>query len=387
MFSSRTDWQRKSNRLTDALNERKRSGKTILDLTNSNPTACGIAYPVNEILRAFSSDEIVRYQPDPQGLLSARNEVCKYYSGKGISLDPSQVFLTASTSEAYLIVFKLLCNVGDNVLVPQPSYPLFDYLAQINDVELKPYSLRYDGEWRVDLESLKHAVTKSTRAIVLIHPHNPTGMFLKNDEFDAIQKLASQNNLALIVDEVFSEYAFSGDPMRLNSAAAYSNVLSFTLNGISKMLGLPQMKLGWIAVTGPEKSRKEASARLEIICDTFLSVNTPVQVALPELMRSGLSAQKNILERVKKNYVTLAETFPSNAACSALKSEGGWYGILRVPRTKRDEDRCLELLEKEGVLVHPGYYYDFEEEGYLVLSLLTEEKVFEEAAKKIAKAI
>ncbi|HLX13495.1 MAG TPA: pyridoxal phosphate-dependent aminotransferase [Bacteroidota bacterium] len=419
MFSTRTNWHRKPNRLTEAIEQHRKSGKELFDLASSNPTECGIPYPEKEILAAFSNQKTLHYQPDPHGLLSAREAVCEYYHAKNVDIDPPRIFLTASTSEAYANVFKLLCDAGDEVLVPRPSYPLFEYLAQLNDVELGSYHLRYDGEWHIDLDSVSKAIGKKTRAIALISPHNPTGMFLKKNEYEAIERIAEENNLALIVDEVFSEYGFENQPRHpelvsgsinsempkpstqtagkqsaaggrhdgLFSVSGRANVLTFTLNGISKMLGLPQMKLGWIAVSGPEKAVSEAVSRLEIICDTYLSVNTPVQVALPPLMKSGAKTRERILDRVRNNYRTLRQTFSEGSACSVLHAEGGWNGIIRVPRTMSDEDRCLKLLNDSGVIIHPGYYYDFDEEGYLVVSLLGEEKIFGEGVKRVAKNI
>jgi aspartate/methionine/tyrosine aminotransferase len=382
MFSNRTNWQRKPNRLTELYNLIQESGRQILDLTKSNPTECGFNYPSKEILLAFNNPRLLHYQPDPQGIIPARKAVCRYYNGKGTDVSPHQVFLTASTSEAYSTVFKLLCNAGDDVLVPKPSYPLFDYLAQINDVHLNQYPLRYDGEWHIDLESLFEAITPMTKAIVLIHPHNPTGMFLKNQELDKLVAIAGSHNLALIVDEVFLDYGFEDLAGRVVSTASERRVLTFTMNGISKMVGLPQMKLGWIVLSGPDNLLAEASHRLEILCDTFLSVNTPVQEALRILLETGDPVQEQIQTRTKNNFAVLSQLL-NNGKCSLLNCEGGWYGIIRVPHTKPDEEWCLELLGKHGVYVYPGYFFDFDEEGYLIVSLLTEEGVFREAATRM----
>jgi alanine-synthesizing transaminase len=386
MFSTRTNWQRKPNRLTELYNLIQESGRQILDLTKSNPTECGFTYPSNEILSAFNNPRLLHYQPDPQGTIPARKAVCSYYSGKGVDISPHQVFLTASTSEAYSIIFKLLCNAGDDVLIPKPSYPLFDYLAQINDVHLNQYPLRYDGEWHIDPESLFEAITPMTKAIVLIHPHNPTGMFLKNQELEKLVAIAGHHNLALIVDEVFLDYGFEERAERIVSTASERRVLTFTMNGISKMVGLPQMKLGWIVLSGPDNLLAEASHRLEILCDTFLSVNTPVQEALRILLEAGDAVREQIQSRTKNNFTVLSQLLNSGK-CSLLNCEGGWYGIIRVPRTKPDEEWCLELLGKCGVYVYPGYFFDFEEEGYLIVSLLTEETVFREAATKILEHV
>lgn len=366
----------------------RKSGRHILDLTVSNPTECGFIYPEKEILSSFENHLSMVYDPNPRGLLSARQSVSEYYQQKNITVDPSNIFLTTSTSEAYSIAFKLLCNPGDSVLVPKPSYPLFEYLAQINDVKLQHYNLRYDDEWCLDIESLNNLMIENIgkiKAIVIVNPHNPTGMFLKKDEYDAIKEFARQHSLALIVDEVFIDYAFEDDERRISSTANETEVLTFTLNGISKMIGLPQMKLGWLVVSGKSSVVSEAAARLEIICDTFLSVNTPVQVALPKLLTEEKNIQNQILNRVKSNYNTLLTTHNSQptSQSSPLLSEGGWYGIIRVPRTKSDEEWALQLLEKKGVYVYPGYFFDFQNEGYLVISLLVENSIFQKAVSGI----
>ncbi len=381
MFSKRTNWQRQSNRLSELLGKLRESGKPVYDLTNSNPTDCGINYPQQEILRALSNPESLRYHPEPHGLISARKAVSEYYHQKSVVVDASDIFLTASTSEAYSLIFKLLCNADESILVPNPSYPLFDYLAQVNDVVIQQYLLHYDHGWYIDVDSIKRGITSTTKAIVLVNPHNPTGMFLKKSEYNAIQELALQKNLALIVDEVFADYAYQDDPDRIISTAGNSKVLTFTMNGISKMIGLPQMKLGWVVVSGEETVRRETIERFEILCDTFLSVNTPVQVALPELLRIGVAIQGKILERVRNNYALLRREIGQNTFCSLLESEGSWYGIIRMPRTRSDEEWALHLLETTGVYLFPCYFFDFSDDAHLVVSLLVEEKSFHNAIK------
>ncbi len=375
MFSSRTSWNRQPNTLTQLLEERKNSGKQILDLTNSNPTECGIIYPETDILSAFSTPEILHYQPDPRGLPSAREAVSGYYQAKNISIGTSDIFLTASTSEAYSIIFKLLCNAGDSVLVPVPSYPLFEFLAKVNDVHLQCYSLQFSHEWYIDLDSIKNNITAETRAIVLVHPHNPTGMFIKRDEYREIISIAQRRNIALIVDEVFIDYGFSNDAQHLGSTASETDVLTFTLNGISKLCGLPQMKLGWIVLSGNHEDVAEASGRLEILCDTFLSVNTPVQIALPRLLEAGDAIRSSILDRVRSNFHLLQKEL-TDTQCSVFPSEGGWYALVKIPMSISDEQCAISLLEK-GVYVHPGYFFDLSK-GFLVVSLLAEEKTFRE---------
>jgi alanine-synthesizing transaminase len=385
-FSHRTNWHHQPNLLTKLLDSRRSAGKSILDLTVSNPTEAGILYPELEILSALAHPSSLHYQPEPGGLLSARQAIVQYYREKNISVDPSYIILTASTSEAYSMLFKLLCNSGDSVVAPRPSYPLFDYLAQLNDVSLQHYRLVYDSAWRIDIDSLRASLTPSTRAIVIINPHNPTGMFLKKDELAQIIEIARERNLTLIVDEVFMEYGFTDEPTRANSAAGTKEVLTFTLNGISKLLGLPQMKLGWFVASGSGATLQEAMARLEIIADTFLSVNIPAQVALPKLLNICEPVRSLILNRIRTNYHFLEDALKSSS-CSVLSADSGWYGVLRIPRIKNDEAWALELLNHCGVYVFPGYFFDFEEEGCLVVSLLVEERIFQDGVMEIVRYI
>lgn len=285
------------------------------------------------------------------------------------------------------MVFRLLCEPGDEVLVPVPSYPLFEFLARLNDVVIRPYQLRYDGEWHVDIGSASQALTGRTRAIIAVSPHNPTGMFLKKSELAALSSIAGANGLAMVVDEVFADYAFDGDAGRVVSSASGSGALTFTLNGISKLAGLPQMKLGWIVVSGPADQRDEALGRLEIIADTYLSVNTPVQNALPQLLEYGKGIRERIRERTSGNAATARRLVPANSTCTFLNSEGGWYAILQVPRTKTAEEWSIGLLKEEAVYVHPGYFFDFESDNVLVLSLLPEPRQFEDCVRRIIRYI
>ncbi len=391
MFSSRTNWHRQQNKLSQLLDARRNSGKVIYDLTISNPTDAGFRYPSNEILSALSQPQSLHYSPDPKGMLSAREAVAEYYAAKGIRVQPSDVILTSSTSEAYSFLFKLLCNAGDEVLVPIPSYPLFEFLTQLNDVRIRPYHLRYDGEWHVDFDSVRDAITSSTRAIVVVSPHNPTGMFLKSEEHRALSAAAMQHGLALIVDEVFSEYGKDDRRVRStqrvgSSTASNSDVLTFTLNGISKLCGLPQLKLGWIVVSGNEEAKNEALHRLEIIADTFLSVNTPVQVALSQLMEVGEVVREQIRERVQTNFSFIKLTI-EHSPLSVLSTEGGWYAVLKIPSTKTEEEWALKLLDDAGVYVFPGYFFEFRENGYLVVSLLGERDVFKNGMEAIARIV
>jgi len=391
-FSRRTDWHRQPNRLSAALETLRRSGRPIYDLTIANPTECGIAYPVGAILSSLSNPLSLAYRPNPRGLLAAREAISEYYQGTGIAVDPSNLFLTASTSEAYSMLFKLLCNNGDQILIPQPSYPLFDYLSRLDDVVPVCYRLNYDLGWNIDLDSVRNGITPSTKAIVIVNPHNPTGIFLKETDYQDLKKIAAEHGLALIVDEVFIDFPIDRDreavPIsKVLSTAGEQDVLTFTLNGISKMAGLPQMKLGWIVVGGNGKLVAEASGRLEILCDTFLSVNTPVQVALPGLLAAGGSVHTKILSRVRLNYARLCEVVPADSSCSVLKCEGGWYGILRVPRVMSDEEWSVELLKSTGVHLYPGYFFDFATDGFLVVSLLVKKEMFEAGVRKLVEFV
>lgn len=381
MFSKRTSWRQEANRISELAGTMRRQGRTINDLTVSNPAECGIRYPENEILAAFQSKDILQYHPDPRGRLKARKAVVEYYSTSDTAVDPSNIFLQSSTSEGYGTVFKILCDPGDTVLMPRPSYPLFEFLAGLNDVCLEPYSLRYDGEWHIDFHSLRSAISERTRGIIVVNPNNPTGAFLKQRELDILNSLALERHLALIVDEVFIDYGFAEH--KRASTAANTRALTFTLNGISKTLGLPQMKLGWIAVSGPDTAVREAVSRLEMVCDTFLSVNTPVQAALPELFRICKLVREEIRNRTQSNFRYLTKTLCPPLPFSVFSSEGGWYGLIGVPRIKSDEQWCLDLLEKNGVLVYPGYFFDIEEDGALVVSLIVKEEEFHEGVEAI----
>jgi aspartate/methionine/tyrosine aminotransferase len=327
----------------------------------------------------------LRYAPHPLGAATARDAVANYYSSNNIRIDPSNVVFTASTSEAYGWLFMLLCEAGANVLVPTPSYPLFEFLARLHDVDIHPYHLRYDGEWSIELDSVRHSLSPTTRAIVVVTPHNPTGMFLKQEDLHALNRIAGENGLALIVDEVFSEYAMEASERRVASTATNEEVLTFTLNGISKLCGLPQMKLGWIVASGPAAQRQEALQRIEIIADTFLSVNTPVQVALPELLELGKRIRAQIHERVRANYRHLVNAVSVGSPVSVLHTEGGWYAILKMPRTRSDEEWAIRLLDTSGVYVFPGYFFDFAEGGLLVVSLLTQPEILHMGMEEIRK--
>jgi aspartate/methionine/tyrosine aminotransferase len=317
-------------------------------------------------------------------MAAAREAVAADYRRRGCALGAARVALTASTSEAYGQLFKLLCDPGDRVLVPAPSYPLFEFLAGLEGVEVDRYGLRYDGEWHLPVASLDEWVTPRTRAIVLVNPGNPTGSYLKTDEAAALGELAARRGLALISDEVFADYAFSDDPRRAASLAAPDPpALAFSLGGLSKSCGLPQVKLGWIAVSGPRERREEALARLEIVADTYLSVSTPAQRAAPAWLARLPALQAPIAARVRANHAALEARLGPFAPASLLQAEGGWYAVLRIPATVPEEERVARLLEHQDVLVHPGYFFDFPAEAYLVVSLLTPCDALAEGVRRI----
>jgi alanine-synthesizing transaminase len=375
MFSERTNWQLSSNALTRAIEEARGSGRELLDLTISNPTEAGIRPDADAVLAALSNPAAMRYDPQPLGLLEARQAVCRYYrEGHDVDLDPGRLILTTSTSEAYSYVFRLLCNAGDEILVPKPSYPLFEFLADLADVKLVPYPLLYDHGWQIDFDSLGRAVSSKSRAVILVHPNNPTGSYVADAEASTLNTLCGEPGLALIVDEVFLDYAHDGRHRR--SFVANDAALTFTLSGVSKISALPQMKLAWVATSGPDKTVAEAGARLEIIADTYLSMNAPVQLAASVLLEQRKQVQPILLDRVRANLAELDRQLEGRPACTRLLVEGGWYVVLRVPVLGTDEELAIRLLREAGVSVHPGHFYDFAGEGHLVLSLIGEPTQF-----------
>jgi alanine-synthesizing transaminase len=384
LFSSRTNWDFRSSEVFALLQEKRGRGEGIIDLTEANPTRCGFQYDERSILQALATQGSLTYAPNPKGLLSARVAVVEFYRQQGITIDPESVFLTASTSEAYTFLFRLLCNVGDSVLLPKPSYPLFDYLCELNDVTPAHYHLMYDGEWRLDTESLAQALSRQTRALVVVHPNNPTGSFLKIPERESITTFAGNRNLPLIVDEVFNSFAFGADTRRAASFVRNTQTLTFTLNGLSKLLGLPQLKLAWLVVSGPVAERDGAIKRLEIIADTYLSVGTPVQLALPSLLRDTSAITDQIRSRVRDNYLQVAGMV-AGTSLSVYLCEGGWTALLRLPGTMPDEKWALELLRDQNVLVHPGRLFDVEQQSCIVFSLLPEPQVVRQGLQRIAQ--
>jgi alanine-synthesizing transaminase len=426
MFSNRTHWKLAPNRFTQALEQARASGARILDLTASNPTRVGFDYDERTILAALSSPRALDYDPQAKGMREARAAVAGYYhEDHGIrDLDPERIVLTTSTSEGYSYVFRLLCNAGEELLVPKPSYPLFEFLADLQDVTLVPYPLIYDHGWQMDFPSLERAVTKRTRGVVVVHPNNPTGSYVSDVERRELNAFCRERGLALIVDEVFLDYGLDSSHVRTDalvrpversstassdqttkpqglkpvsssalsgtaeatpfpdpfpgsdvrgheSFAGNHEVLIFTLSGLSKISALPQMKVAWVVTSGPEGQVTTAMARLEVIADTYLSMNAPVQWAVPVMLEQRRSIQQQLMARVRTNLKELDRQLAEQEACQRLEVEGGWYAVLRVPVTRSDEELAIELVREKRVVVHPGHFYDFPSDGYLVLSLIT----------------
>jgi hypothetical protein len=364
--------------LTRLLRELRHAGAIVLDLTQSNPTRAGLSYPA-EIVEALADPRALRYDPQPAGLLVAREAVCRYYAEAGHTVEPDRVLLTASTSEAYQYLFKLLADPGDEVLVPRPSYPLFEFLATMESLRVVSYPLVYHGGWSIDRDALAAAVTPRTRAVVVVNPNSPTGSFLKRDELQFLQSLG----LTLITDEVFADYVFDEDQRRVRTLVGSADTLTFSMSGLSKIAGLPQMILGWIVSSGPAAARAEAMEKLEWIADTYLSVSASVQQAAPRLIELGKGIRQQIAARVCANLAWLESAIAVDSPCRILAVEGGWYATLQVPRIRREEEWALELLQQDNVLVQPGFFFDFESEAFLVLSLLTEPGIFQEGCRRL----
>jgi aspartate/methionine/tyrosine aminotransferase len=388
MFSSRLRQGAGRNRLTVALDERRAAGRPIVDLTLSNPTVAGFAYPP-DLLRPLAHERALLYQPMPFGLPAARAAVSADFSRRGSAIPSERIVLTASTSEAYSLLFKLLCDPGDAVLAPRPSYPLVEHLAELDAVVLDAYSLEFHGTWSIDIAGIRERLEiasrehRRVRAIILISPNNPTGSIVKPEEARALSVLAREYGLALIVDEVFSDYRLGGREAAGVAAQIGQNALTFSLGGLSKTIGLPQVKLGWIGISGAEMLVTDAMERLETICDTYLSVSTPVQAATPDLLANGAGVRAQIQARIVGNLDQLKATAAAHPACSLLLPDGGWYAVLQVPNITSEESLVLDLLDRTGVLVHPGYFFDFEREAFLVISLLPEPALFARAVETL----
>jgi aspartate/methionine/tyrosine aminotransferase len=378
IFSKRISWGMEVNELAQALARKKAAGIPVLDLTESNPTRAGLPYPSSEIRKSVDDEALLTYIPDPRGAGAAREAVSRYYRERGAEVPIDDLFLTASTSEAYGFLFKLLCDAGDEVLVPRPSYPLFDFLAALDEVNPVYYPLRFDGAWHVDFAALETAITERSRALVVVHPNNPTGSYVSREDRERLLALG----LPLIVDEVFLDFPLS-QTAAAETLAISTRGLVFVLSGLSKLAGLPQMKLGWIVVAGEQESRKKAGLRLEHIADSYLSVGTPVQVAAPALLKLAPETRRLISERTRRNLEVLKRELSSAPEVTLSIPEGGWYAPLRLPAVHSSEEWALTLLEKESVHVHPGSFFGFDVEAFVVLSLMTPEEVFVEGVRRI----
>ena len=378
MFSSRLPHNLSPNRIALALGRIR----SFIDLTESNPTRAGFAYP-SGLLSTLTLEQGLTYEPAPLGLPAAREAVAADFGRRRVSISPDRVVITASTSEAYSLLFKLLCDPGDSVLVPRPSYPLFEHLTHLDGVDVAPYDLEYHGRWQISLDSMARAITPGTRAVLLVSPHNPTGSMATADELAAIGDLCRARELALIGDEVFADYPIEEDRPAPPSVLAQPKALTFGLGGLSKTVGLPQVKLGWMALAGPDDLVRAALQRLEVICDAYLSVSTPVQLAAPQLLREGAAVREQIAVRIRTNHRHLCEAVRTHPACTLLAAEAGWYAVIQVPATIGEEPLVLDLLERCAVLVHPGYFFDFSREAFLVVSLLPNVDEFRRGIERV----
>jgi len=386
MFSSRTSWDRTQNALAASIAEARAAGRPLIDLTESNPTRCRIV-DLAPAIQQLGNPRGAAYEPDPLGHPAARAAVADYYAAKGAPVDPGRVVLSASTSESYAWLFGLLADPGDRILVPHPSYPLFSWIASSQAVELSPYRLAPERGFAIDFSNLERNIDERTRAVVLVHPNNPTGTFVRRDDAARIVEIAAARDVALIVDEVFGDHGWSPAPRdAAPTFAPTDRALTFVLSGISKVLLLPQCKLSWAVVAGPEAQAAEALARIELVADTFLSVSTPIQLALPDLLSSQPAITGAVLARIAENLRVLDAVLAGAPQTTRLPADGGWYAIVEAPGL--DEEQLAETLVREdGVIVHPGYFFDFEREGYLVLSLLLPPADFREGAGRLVRRI
>jgi alanine-synthesizing transaminase len=378
VLSRRTAWNLRGNVFADRLEAARSSPRPLIDLTESNPTRCGLGWDPAELGTLLSDPRNAAYEPTPRGLPEAREAVGRYLATRGAAVAPDRVLLTASTSEAYALLFKLLCDPGDEVLVPSPSYPLLDLLADLESVHLTRYPLRYDGDWHIDCAALAAAVTPATRAVVIVSPANPAGALLSPEELSFLEGLCAARELALVGDEVFADTALGPSP----SVAGASRCLAFHLSGLSKVCGLPQLKAAWMAAAGPERLVGSALSRLEVIADAYLSVSTPAQLALPALLARRERFLGRLRERLAQNRACLAMAVLREAPWSLLRSAGGWSAVLQIGEASEEEALCLALLE-DGVAVQPGFFYDFPRNGHLVVSLLPRPETFRDGLARI----
>lgn len=384
MRSSRLPASLAPNRLAEAVAHRRASGQPLLDLTESNPTRVGLAYPP-ELLAPLAGHEALSYDPQPFGRAAAREAVSDDYARRAVSVPPAHVCLAASTSEAYAWLFKLLCDPDDRVLVPRPSYPLFEHLTALECVEASPYELEREGHWRIDVDALARQVDERTKAVLVVSPNNPTGSVLQRDELDALAAVCADRDLVLIGDEVFADYPLDG-ALPAPSVLQQPVATAVSLGGLSKSVGLPQVKVAWLAVGGPASAN--VMAGLEIVADTFLSVSTPAQVALPALLQDGAAVREAIRARIARNLQALRAAVAGAPAMTLLPPAGGWCAVLQVPAVRSEESLVLALVEHDGVLVHPGYFFDFPGEAFVIVSLLPSPEVFDTAlARLLVRAV
>ncbi|HEX4773132.1 MAG TPA: pyridoxal phosphate-dependent aminotransferase [Bryobacteraceae bacterium] len=381
-YSQRLPWSSSPNRLSQCLAEKRAAGNTFLDLTISNPTQALADYPHTEIAAAYASIDNFNYHPQPFGDLPAQEAVVSYYAEKGVAVAENQIALTASTSEAYSLLFKLLCDPGDEILTPIPSYPLFEHLAALESVRTVPYHLHYAGDWYVDLHDLQNAITPRTRAIVVVNPSNPAGCYSKEHEAMALLNIAAQHRMPVIVDEVFFDYPIPQGRSLPPSYCRYHQTLIFVLNGLSKLAGMPQMKLGWIVLNGPQKEQAGARRRLELILDTYLSVATPIQKAARPLFQIGSNIHAQLHERIISNLRTTAAIL-RGSPLTCLNVEGGWSAVLQLPDVLAEEEWVLRLLNESSVVVQPGYFFDMPADPCIVISLITPPEIFEHGITEI----
>ena len=383
MFSNRVPPDLVANRWSALADVARAEGRPLLDLTASNPTRAGFSYP-NDLLASLGDARVLLYSPQPLGDVEARQAVARDYQRQGVCMPADRIVLTASTSEAYSLLFKLLADAGDEVLVPRPSYPLFEHLTRLDLLQARPYDLEYHTAWSIDVASVERAITDHTRALLLVSPNNPTGSFVTQDELEQLAALCVPRQIAIIADEVFADYALEERVGGVGRAATQRDNLTFSLGGLSKSAGLPQVKLGWIGVSGPDALVAKAIERLELVCDTYLSVSTPVQVAAPALISVGAGIRAQILARVRDNYRSLQSSAAKVPACRVLRCDGGWSAVLQVPTLEPEEDLVIRLLA-DGVLTQPGYFFDFARESFLVISLITPPAIFAEGVDRILR--
>ncbi|OQY28617.1 MAG: hypothetical protein B6244_06835 [Candidatus Cloacimonetes bacterium 4572_55] len=383
MFSDRLFPDLSLNSIALEIDRLQAADVNLINLTESNPTLVGLRYPPN-LFNLLNNSDSSRYSPHPLGSKKAREAVAGDYQRRGIAIDSESVILTVGASESYSLLFKLLCDARDTVLIPCPGYPLLEHLCRLDAIIPSTYRLRYYGEWSIDLDEMESAVTDQTRAILSVNPNNPTGSFIKPGEWKRLTAVCRERSLALIVDEVFSDYPlipnFPSDPQ-------HEGALIFRLGGISKAVGLPQLKLGWIVVTGPSSLREQALKRLEFICDQYLSVNAPIQFALPDIFRIGAAVREQIQERIWINYQSLQQIVDNDPLCNILWTEGGWYAILQAPAMVEEKELTLRALRQAHTLVHPGYFFDFQKQPLVVISLLLPTERFVEGVNRLLSVI